>query len=189
MRRHDVSEENTPDREAATASEPNTDGDDAAMASPDDDALGKEGEKALRAERRKAAKATAALREAETKLAEYARADQSETERMAQDLAEKDSRLASLETENMRLRVALRTGLDSDLVDRLKGESEDEIEEDAKALVSRMAPAPSASDSPPAARPVVRTGGDPVPDEQTPEEEFAAGLLTHIGRPPQGARS
>lgn len=46
-----------------------------------------------------------------------------------------------LQGENLRLRVALRVGLDEDLADRLRGSTEDELLEDAQKLVDRLSPA------------------------------------------------
>lgn len=45
-----------------------------------------------------------------------------------------------LQDENLRLRIALRAGLDEDLADRLRGSTEDELLEDAQKLVERLSP-------------------------------------------------
>lgn len=46
-----------------------------------------------------------------------------------------------LQTENLRLRVALKVGLDDDLADRLRGSTEEELLEDAQKLLDRFYPA------------------------------------------------
>lgn len=52
-----------------------------------------------------------------------------------------DPEAPKLQGENLRLRVALRVGLDEDLADRLRGSTEDELLEDAQKLVDRLSPA------------------------------------------------
>lgn len=47
---------------------------------------------------------------------------------------------AAIQAENLRLKVALKTGLDADLADRLKGSTEDELLEDAQKLLDRFYP-------------------------------------------------
>lgn len=48
--------------------------------------------------------------------------------------------VAAVQAENLRLKVALKTGLDADLADRLRGTTEDELLEDAQKLLDRFYP-------------------------------------------------
>jgi len=47
---------------------------------------------------------------------------------------------AKVQAENLRMRVAIRTGLDEDLADRLRGSTEEELLEDAAKLLDRFYP-------------------------------------------------
>jgi hypothetical protein len=69
-----------------------------------------------------------------------------------------EQRVADLEPENLRLRVALETGLPAELIDRLKGDNEDELKADAESLLKLVVP----DGDPPARtpRPVPSQGGD-----------------------------
>lgn len=49
--------------------------------------------------------------------------------------------LTKVQQENLRLRVALKAGLDDDLADRLRGSTEEELLEDAQKLLDRFYPA------------------------------------------------
>lgn len=63
------------------------------------------------------------------------------TARDAAKNAKNDPEMTKLQAENMRLRVAMKVGLDDDLADRLKGTTEDELLEDAQKLLDRFYPA------------------------------------------------
>lgn len=52
-----------------------------------------------------------------------------------------EGRATELEAENLRYRIALEKGLPADLIDRLKGDSEDELKADADKLLALVAPA------------------------------------------------
>jgi len=54
--------------------------------------------------------------------------------------AKNDPEMTKLQAENLRLRVAMKVGLDDDLADRLKGSTEDELLEDAQKLLDRFYP-------------------------------------------------
>jgi hypothetical protein len=94
---------------------------------------------ALTREREARAQAEQAAQEAQRRLAEVQ--DQSKTaEERARDAAEAKSAAERTAAENLRLRVALDKGLPADLVDRLQGETQAELEADADTLVARLAP-------------------------------------------------
>jgi hypothetical protein len=82
-----------------------------------------------------------------SKLAEIEEQNKSEIEKAngkATVLTEEKQSLSdtnkSLEAENLRLRVALDKSVPSDLVDRLKGETKEELEADADSFLKRLAP-------------------------------------------------
>jgi hypothetical protein len=78
---------------------------------------------------------------------------------------EKETRIKALEAENLRIRIGARHGLPDTLIDRLKGDTEDEILADAEKLLELV----SSSKRPPTAKPAerLRGGGDPTTE---PEE-------------------
>ena len=51
-----------------------------------------------------------------------------------------DAETAKVRSENLRLRVALKAGIDEDLADRLRGSTEEELLEDAQKLLDRFYP-------------------------------------------------
>lgn len=82
----------------------------------------------------------------------------------------------ALKAENMRLKVALSTGLDADLADRLRGDTEDELLEDAQKLLDRFYPEnkkPEPRQPKPAPRGGARPGADP---ELTADDVVKAAL-------------
>ena len=61
---------------------------------------------------------------------------------------------AAVKAENLRLRVALKSGLDDDLADRLRGNTEDELLADAQKLLDRFYPeSKKGADTRPARKP------------------------------------
>lgn len=79
---------------------------------------------------------------------------------------EKDTRIQALEAENLRIRIGARHGLPDELIDRLKGDSEEEILADAEKLLALV----STRKAPPTRQPreALRGGGDPsAPTEET----------------------
>lgn len=81
------------------------------------------------------------------------------------DVAAKDTRISSLETENLRLAVALDLGLPKEIASRLQGKDRDEMVADAETLLELIAPAKQPSTRKP--KEALRGGQDP---EQEPEE-------------------
>ena len=77
---------------------------------------------------------------------------------------EKDQRITALEVENRRIRVGASLGLPGELIDRLKGDTDEEILADAEKLLALVG-----GNKPPTRKPNanLRGGGDPAeaPDE------------------------
>jgi hypothetical protein len=73
--------------------------------------------------------------------------------------------VAAVQAENLRLKVALKTGLDDDLADRLKGSTEEELLEDAAKLLDRFYPDENAKKLP-TRQPKPRLKGGSRPDEE-----------------------
>lgn len=89
---------------------------------------------------------------------------------------EKDTRIKALEAENLRVRIGARNGLPDELIDRLKGETEEEILADAEKLLSLV----STRKPPPTRQPreVLRGGGDPsAPTEETDVSKLGARMF------------
>lgn len=89
---------------------------------------------------------------------------------------EKDTRIKALEAENLRIRIGGRLLLPDELIDRLKGDSEEEILADAEkllALVSTRKPPPTRQP-----REALRGGGDPsAPTEETDVSKLGARMF------------
>ena len=129
-----MSEETAP--EATVVDQDAPEGADAEQTSTEEATLGDAGKKALdamKAERNAAKRERDALR---AKLDEIERANLSDLERAQQDAKDARDRLADLERQNVVQRVALEKGLPANLVDRLRGDTEDDISADADALLA-----------------------------------------------------
>lgn len=85
----------------------------------------------------KRAKANA---EAAARLAQLEESQKSVEERLTSRAEKAEARIPELERENARLRVALAKGLPVDLVDRLRGDTEDELAADADSLLALVKP-------------------------------------------------
>jgi hypothetical protein len=89
----------------------------------------------------------------------------------AKQSGDKDGRIKALEAENRRLKVGHRLGLPDWLIDRLKGDTEEEILADAEKLLEAL---DGSGKKPPSQKPKerLRGGGDPTeePDESDPAE-------------------
>jgi len=87
-------------------------------------------------------------------------------EKKAEDTdGEKDQRISTLEAELLRERVGRRLNLPDELVDRLRGDTEDDLLADAEKLVALVGPAKRPGSRRPAEQ--LRGGGEP---EREPEE-------------------
>ena len=121
----------TPDPAAATtppATDPTPQGD------PAD--LGDAGKKALAEERKRAAAAEKEAKALKARLDEIEAANLSELEKAQKAASDAAARLAEYERTTLRQKVALVKGVPADLVDRLRGDTEDEIAADADALLA-----------------------------------------------------
>lgn len=121
------------------------------------DELGENGIKALQAERdaRQQAEKDAAARERELsemreKLQAFEDAQRTDEEKREHALNEARATSAQLKADleqetrlNLALRVAIDTELPAELIDRLKGDTEEELLEDAKQLKRLVAPKPT----------------------------------------------
>ena len=115
----------------------------------------------LKALQAKQAKIEAAQKAADDKLA----ADKGEWEKLAK---QHEAELKAERTARLRLEVAGRKGIPVDLVDRLKGETAEDMEKDADSLLAFLKPQGPPGVPPPAKRP-----GAPVETDlskMTPEE-------------------
>jgi len=95
-------------------------------------------------------------------------------EQKAQENADKGERVTALEAENLRLRVGLKHGLPDTLIERLKGDSEEELLADAEKLLALF---DTGKGKPPSQQPKqhLRGGGDPTNvDEPFDSDKFAA---------------
>jgi hypothetical protein len=117
--------EQTPQEPAATETQPSESAD-----------LGDGGKKALDAERKRAATAEREAKALKTRLDELEKANLSELEKAQRTATEATARLAEYEKTMIRQRVALAKGVPADLVDRLRGDTEDEIAADADSLLA-----------------------------------------------------
>lgn len=130
--------------------------------------LGDAGKKALDAERKRAAQAEREAKALKARLDELEAANLSELEKAQKQAADAAARLTEYERTNLRQRVALAKGLPSSLVDRLRGDTEDEIAADADELLA-MVNAPRSPKPDPSQGPRTSPGGSTA-------DQFAAAL-------------
>lgn len=126
----------------------------------EDKPLGDAGEKALEAFKQRAREAEAKVKEL-SPLAEKARElEEANATELEKATSQRDTFKNEAETkaaENLRLRVALEKSVPADLIDRLRGDTQEELEADADKLLSLVkteAPAPDFDGG-------ARTPGDP----------------------------
>ncbi|QLQ37982.1 capsid assembly scaffolding protein Gp46 family protein [Micromonospora robiginosa] len=99
------------------------------------DELRDPGKKALQEERAKARKATRELAEAQARLKEFEDRDKTELQKLTEAQQTAEQRAAAAEQALARYRVATAKGVPADLVDRLRGDTEDELAADADRLL------------------------------------------------------
>lgn len=143
-----------------------------------DEALGEAGLRALVAEREARKNAEAAQRDLEAKIKEFEDRDKTEQQkaeeaaaRIASDLDATKASLAAAELNLARTQVAYEKGIPAELVPRLRGDTREELEADADALLEIVGKRePEAPRKP---KPVgsLGTGGEA---RLTPAEQFAA---------------
>lgn len=144
----------------------------------DDDALGDAGKKALHAEREARKEAEKRLKELDARVKEFEDRDKTEQERAQEhlerltgDLDATRASLAAAELNLARVEVAHSKGIPAELVPRLRGETREELEADADALLEIVGK--REAEAPRKPKPVgsLGTGGNA---NLTPQEQFAA---------------
>lgn len=90
---------------------------------------------AIQAEREAAKEARERAEALAAKVKEYEDRDKSEQEKLEERAGEAESRAQKAEKALLRFRVAATKGLPAELADRLQGDSEDELNEDADRLL------------------------------------------------------
>lgn len=121
--------EDTMTAEQGTATEPG----EQATQQPE---LGDAGKKALQEERAKARKAAKELSELQARLKEFEDRDKTELQKLAEAHQTAEQRATAAESALARYKVATAKGVPADLVDRLKGSTEQELAEDADRLLA-----------------------------------------------------
>lgn len=143
-----------------------------------DDALGEAGKKALNAEREARKEAEKRLKELDARVKEFEDRDKTEQERAQEhlerltgDLDATRASLAAAELNLARVEVAHAKGIPTELVPRLRGETREELEADADALLEIVGK--REAEAPRKPKPVgsLGTGGNA---NLTPQEQFAA---------------
>ena len=137
-----------------------------------EETLGDPGKKALAAERDARKAAERRFTEAEARLKEIEDANLSELQKAQRDAEEYRSKLASLQVENARSRIALEKGVPSDLIEFIVGEDEEQMAAKADLLMSRLNSTPSTP------KPDFTQGasGAPAPATRPGADTFAAGV-------------
>jgi hypothetical protein len=107
-----------------------------------DEQLGEAGQRALTEERRNRRAAERQLTQVQQQLKEIQDASRSEAERALEDARREAAETASkpLQLENTRLRVAIEKQLPADLIDRLRGDTPEELAADADKLLELVKP-------------------------------------------------
>lgn len=121
--------------------------------------------KKLRAESAKHRTEAKANAEAARRLAELEEAQKTEQQKLAERAEAAASRTAELERQNLHLRTALEKGLPLELVDRLRGDTPEEVAADADTLLALVTPADREPNSPGfdgGARQATPLNGDPL---------------------------
>lgn len=118
--------------------------DDATATTTTDDGLSDAGRNAIRQERRAAREAQKRANELEAELQEFRDRDKTDLQKLTEERDTFKGTSATLEAENLRLKVALKKGLVGErafIADRLHGDTEKELLEDADTLLSQLKPA------------------------------------------------
>lgn len=102
-----------------------------------------------------------------------------EAEEKAKNAEGSGERVSALEAENMRLKVAVKLGgqLPDDLIDRLRGSTEEELLEDAEKLLGHFEQRKPPTNQP---REKLRGGGDPTRESSlidSDPDKFAEGIF------------
>jgi hypothetical protein len=110
-----------------------------------EDQLGDAGQKAIKAERARASAAEKRVAELEADAQKRADAELTETERLKKENAALAERATKAERDALRVSVAAAKSLPATLANRLQGDTQEELEADADALIAAF---PVASSSP-----------------------------------------
>lgn len=126
-----MAEETTPDGEETEITEVVEE----TKVTPDDDwkAKARKHEKASK-------QAAQKLEKAEARLKKYEDANKSEKDRLEESKKAAEDRASKAEAELLRVRVAVKKNLPSELAERLRGDTEEELEEDAERLSELVKP-------------------------------------------------
>ena len=116
--------------------------------------------KALAAERKQNREAQSRAKAAEQKLQEIEDAQKSEAEKLQERLVRAEQEAAAARVELLRERIAREEDVPHEFIDRLRGDTEDTIREDAKSFVAAL-PAREGPDPRKPAAPRARDGADP----------------------------
>lgn len=99
-----------------------------------------------------------------------------DAEAKAKNSEDSTQRVSQLEAENLRLRIGMKHGLPEQLISRLRGNTEEDVLQDAEALLEIFE-----SKAPPSRQPreKLRGGGDPTTDEtdMSDLDKFAADVF------------
>lgn len=107
------------------------------------------------------------LESSQKKLADYAQKEQEELDKQKtneQKLAEKEAELAKVKRESLVTKLAVKNGLDPDLIDRVRGNDEAEIAADIELLLQKFAAKETPGDG-------ARGGRTPAGKAKSEEEE------------------
>jgi hypothetical protein len=116
-------------------------GDPAPSAEPKpEDQLGDAGQKAIKAERARASAAEKRVAELEADAQKRADAELTETERLKKENATLTERATKAERDALRVSVAAAKNLPATLANRLHGDTQEELETDADALIAAFPP-------------------------------------------------
>lgn len=133
------------------------------------DSLGDPGKKALAAERRRATIAETQAKEYRTRLDALEAEKLSDIEKAQKAAQDAATRAESSERAALRLRVAIEKGVPASLVDRLRGDTETDIAEDADSLLALI-------NTPTSPKPDLSQGPKGAPRSSAPRDQFAAFL-------------
>lgn len=115
---------------------------------PDDTGdLGEPGKKALEAERRARKAAEKAAKDFEARIKELEDKDKSETEKLRDAAAKAEKDKAEAHAAYLRLKVGTAKGLDPEVAELLRGETEEELEAHADRLAEKFKPGKPGGDA------------------------------------------
>ena len=123
-------------------------------------------------------KAIAALKR---RISELESADPVDAAAQAAGRSQDVDEAPTLRSENLRLRVGMKVGLPERFIDRLRGDTEDEIYEDAMSLIELVSP--SKPDTKPTERKPterLRGGGDPGTEPEVDNKKLATDILAGL---------